>query len=271
MSTIKASDVKQLREKTGVGMMDCKKALLQTNGNFDEAIKYLREKGLSSAIKKSERDAHEGSIFIAISEDLKKGVILTLNCETDFVASNHDFKAFGDLLVTTCLDHGITNKEALGSLDFEGTSFQDSIAALVLKLGENINVGQFSNIESSGALYSYIHSNSKIGVLLDLSQVADVIGKDIAMHVAATNPLYIDPSDVPSQDLENEKDIIRTQSLNQGRPEKVIDKIVEGKIAKYFQDVCLIEQDFIKDSDNKIKDLLKDGLRINSFIRFSFS
>ena len=160
MSKISASLVKELREKTGVGMMDCKKALTQTEGDFNEAVKFLREKGLSSAVKKSDREAKEGSIFIATLPNLKNSIILSLNCETDFVASNDDFKSFGQQLAQSCIDNKIETIESLESLTIDGSSFKNAIAELVLKLGENIHVGQLSAITTSGSIYSYLQNTT---------------------------------------------------------------------------------------------------------------
>jgi elongation factor Ts len=271
MSTITASAVKELREKTGVGMMDCKKALQQTNGDFEEAIKYLREKGLSAASKKADREALEGRISTAIDASGKFGVIVEVNCETDFVAKNDSFVSFTDDLAQALLKaEDIKSVEDLTRLTVNGKSVQDVVSETVLKVGENVRVKNLDSIKTEGCLASYIHMNGKIGVLVEFSaEVDDQVGRDIAMQIAAVNPSYITRDQVPSLDTENEANIIRTQALNEGKPEKIIDRLVEGKLNKYYKEICLIEQVFVKDQEKTINQVLPSGVTVNSFKRYA--
>ena len=268
--SISAESVKALREKTGVGMMDCKKALEHAQGNFEEAIKYLREKGMSAATKKSDRSTNEGRIFIALAADKTTGGILELNCETDFVSSNDAFIGLGDTIVQHILTQRGTSLEALQNSTISGQPFSTYLSEAVLKLGENITVKQFQLIESAASLSSYVHMNGKIGVLVEFSAILDQeIGRDIAMHVAATSPQYVKKEEVPEAEVEKEKDIIRNQSLNEGKPAAILDKVVAGKIGKYFKDICLIEQEFIKNSDQTVQQVLAGKANVVRFVRYS--
>ena len=251
--------VKELREKTGVGLMNCKKALTESNGNVEHAIKYLREKGLSSASKKADRSTNEGQFFVASTEN--NAVLLALNCETDFVAKNNDFRQLGNTLATRALENKNTTPEKIA---------KDDISNAVLKLGENISIKQIKHLTSDGSLASYIHSNGKIGVIVTFSGKVDPeMGKNIAMHIAATNPSCVNPDDVNQADLDSEKEIIRTQAKEEGKPDAVIEKIVAGRINKYFKEFCLNEQPYIKDDKQSIKQLLPQGTHITSFTRLT--
>jgi elongation factor Ts len=260
---ITASLVKELREKTGVGLMNCKKALTESDGNFDNAIKYLREKGLASASKKAARSTNEGRIFIASEEKKapKKAIILELNCETDFVAKNNDFIELGNTLIQQLLNKADATLEDIN---------KETMSNAILKLGENISIKQFKTVNVEGSVSSYIHSNGKIGVIVTFSEPIDPeLEKNIAMHIAATNPSYVHPNDVNKEEVESEKQIIRTQSQNEGKPEQIVEKIVEGRINKYFKEICLNEQPYIKDDKQSIKQLLPKNITITSFIRLS--
>ena len=265
--TISALTVKELREKTGVGMMDCKKALSESDGDLEKAIKFLREKGLATAGKKSERATNEGRIFIQKKD--QGAAILELSCETDFVANNEDFIQAGNEIVTFVLDQKVTAKDVLENAVLNGKEFKSYISELILKVGENISIGKISYIEEKG-IADYTHMNGKIGVLVAFSDSVDEsFGKDIAMHIAAANPSYLERKDVVSDEIEKESEIIRSQAKNEGRPDQVIDKIVEGKINKYYKEICLLEQAFVKDQDKDIKSILPSGIGIVSFIRYS--
>ncbi len=254
---ITATLVKELREKTGVGMMECKKALSESQGDLEKAIQYLREKGIATASKKSDRHASEGSIFTLIKGD--KGVILEVSCETDFVAKNDDFQRLGHSLCEAVLAGNIKTVEEIPTA---------KITELVLKLGENISVRRMQVL--GGELCDYIHLNGKIGVMVEFSKkVSEELGKDVAMHVAAANPQYLKRDQVPAKEVETEKEIIRNQALNEGRPAQVVDKIVEGRVAKFFKDVCLLEQPFVKDQDKTIQKLFPADTTINQFVRYS--
>jgi elongation factor Ts len=264
--SISASQVKELRELTGVGLMDCKKALSENDGNIDEALKYLREKGLSRAAKKSDRSTNEGKVFIQNSAN--KAVILEINCETDFVANNDDFSALGSALTSHVLAQGLADMGALESSSVEGKAYADFMAGYVMKLGENIQVKQFTLFESAPYVSSYTHMNGKIGVVVSFTgEVNEGIGRDVAMHVAAVNPQYLKSEDVPTGDLANEREIMRNQMLNEGKSVEIVDKIVDGKISKFYKDTCLLEQAFVKDDKKSVKQVL-GNVSVNSFVRY---
>ena len=268
--TITASLVNQLREKTGVGLMDCKKVLVETNGNIEEAVKKLREKGLSKAAKKSERSTNEGRVFIDSNQNVS--VILELNCETDFVASNDQFSECGNTIAKAIGESMINSVDELDQLTVKDLPIKDFISDYVLKLGENITVKRFEKITNSKFVENYIHMNGKIGVLVSFSESVNTdISKGIAMHVAAVNPAYLTIDQIDPSELENEKNIIKTQSLKEGKPEAIIEKIVEGRLAKYYKEVCLNEQAYIKDDKQTIKSILPENVSIERFIRFSLT
>jgi elongation factor Ts len=269
MTTITASLVKELREKTGVGMMDCKKALSETNGDFEAAITYLREKGLSAAAKKSDRETKEGRVFVAVSADAKLGSIVEIGCETDFVANNEAFAAFGNAVAAEVLSKKHADLAALEASTVDGKPFATFSSEAVLKLGENLGVRRIALLEGA-SLSSYIHSNGKIGILVAFTgAVAEELGRDVAMQVAAAAPICVRPEEVPTEELEKERSIVRAQLLNEGKPEAMVDKIVEGKIVKYYKDVCLLEQVFVKDQEKTIKQILPANVTVSQFIRFS--
>ncbi|MFC1753112.1 translation elongation factor Ts [Thermoproteota archaeon] len=271
--TISAKLVKELRDKTGVGMMACKKALIESNGDMEEAVKYLREKGLATAAKKSTREANEGRMVTAVSDDRTRAVVLELNCETDFVANNDAFIAFGNLLAGEILrGKHIASLDDVQEMKIGTLPLKETLAELVLKVGENCTVNQLNVINTTGQLYNYTHMNGKIGVLVEFSSEVDsMLGKDIAMQIAAANPRYILPQDVPAQELKNESEIIKTQALNEGKPEAIIDKLVQGKLNKYYKDVCLMEQAYIKDPKTSVKQLLPQNVSVKQFFRYTFA
>ncbi len=265
---ISASLVKELRDKTGVGMMDCKKVLEETNGDIDEAIKSLREKGLSKAAKKSDRTTKEGRVITLIND--QKAIILELNCETDFVANNENYIELGKKIAQAILHANISTIEEAQGIDVDGSKVSELISDSILQLGENIVIGQFSIFSTEGAFANYDHSNGKIGVIVEFTNsVDDTTGRDIAMQVAAMNPPYVSSDQVPTEDLENESDILRKQALSEGKPEQVVDKIIQGRLSKFYKENCLVEQTFVKDPDKSIKDLLPGETAVKSFNRIS--
>jgi elongation factor Ts len=267
---ISAADVKKLREQTGVGMMDCKKALVETDGDLEAAVKYLREKGLAKAAKKADREAKEGYIFIQTDASSKMGVILQLNCETDFVATNSDFKAVGSTIAQTALSENASSIEEIKSKTIEGKPFDTFVSDAVMKLGENITLGHLQKVQTEGQLSNYVHMNGKIGVLIEFSAAIDVeLGRDIAMHIAASNPLYVDQSKVPQEELAKEKEVVKAQVMNEGKPENIVDRIVDGKIGKYLKEICLVDQVFVKDTEKKVSQVLPEGVNVVQFIRYS--
>ena len=266
---VTAEQVKELREKTGVGMMDCKNALSQSDGDFEKAIQILREKGLSAAAKKSDRSTNEGRIFTALNSDKTQGVILEVNCETDFVSGNDQFIEFGQSVANALLNSSINQVENLGEAEVAGRKISDILPDKILKLGEKISFKRLQKVEDKNVA-EYVHMNGKIGVIVSFNtQVSEEMGRGVAMHVAAINPPYIRREEVPSADLETERSVIKAQVLKEGKPEAIVDKIVEGKLGRFYKENCLLEQDFVKNSEVVIKNYLPEGSTINQSIRFS--
>ena len=272
MAEITASLVKDLREKTSAGMMDCKKALVENNGDFEAAVKWLREKGLAAAAKRSDRAASQGLIDIKFSEDNQTAVVLELNSETDFVARNDKFKA----LLNQLMDQVLATKPAdIATLEQQAyigdntKKIADLVTDAVAVIGENIVARRFAVVTTTGTLTSYIHMGGTIGVIVEFSGAIDAgTAKDVAMHVAASNPNYLDRTQVPAEELAKEKEIYKQQAANEGKPAAILEKIAEGKLGKYYQENCLLEQAFIKDPDKKVKDTIPAGVSIVKFVRY---
>jgi elongation factor Ts len=269
-------DIKELRERTGAGVMDCKKALLETNGDVEKAVEYLREKGIAAAAKKAGRIAAEGKVNAFLAEDLKTGVILELNAETDFVAKTDNFNELLDQVSNHLIQSNAKSVDEVLSepwyLD-ENKDLNTVIKEAIASIGENINLRRFQKYQTDGFLYGYIHMGGKIGVIVDVdgerNSENELTAKDIAMHIAASAPEYIKRDDVPEEVLAKEKRIYREQLLNEGKPENIIDKIIPGKLDKFYKQVCLLEQEFVKDTEKTVEDVLKDsGLVINAFTRY---
>lgn len=282
---ISAKLVKELREKTGAGMMDCKKALTETSGDIEKAIEFLREKGLASAAKKAGRIAAEGIVTTYVTEDGKTAVILEVNCETDFVAVNESFIEFANTVAKQIATTDVESVEALLEAKYMGTesaSIKDALTELIAKIGENMNIRRFEKLSvESGAINSYIHAGGKIGVLVALAcekegnDVLSQLAKDVAMQVAAANPLFLDENSVDHEVLDKEREIYRVQALNEGKPENIVEKMVEGRIKKYLKEVCLIDQVWVKNPDYTISKLLAEKskevgapITLASFVRF---
>ncbi|MGE5494049.1 MAG: translation elongation factor Ts [Burkholderiales bacterium] len=281
---ITASDVKALREKTGAGMMDCKNALTQANGDFEEAIKILREKGLASAAKKADRIAAEGVVESFTSDE--GGVLVEVNCETDFVAKTPVFVDFVRSIAKHIMENDPSDVVALLEQNAGANTVSTLVKEKIGEIGEKIDIRRFTRFGLSGAglVDSYIHMGGKIGVLVEIGcESAAAAGNaelkafahDVAMQIAAANPLYLNPSDVPEDVIASEKEILRVQALNEGKPEKIVDKMVEGRIQKYYKDFCLIEQVFVKDQNKSIKQLVKEmsgklgeNIEIRRFVRY---
>jgi elongation factor Ts len=265
MANISAQLVKELREITGAKMMDCKKALVETDGNIEKAVEFLREKGLADAAKKSGRVAAEGIVKTYISDDKKTGAVVEFNCETDFVAANDEFIAFADRLAQMVTETSVNSVEELLNEKFDAdTIVSDALKALIAKLGENMTVRRFAkfNIEK-GIVKSYIHGGGRIGVLVELAcdtatDALDEIAKELCMQIAAANPLFLSKEDVDSESIEKEKEIYRVQALNEGKPENIVEKMVNGRIQKYYKEVCLLEQLWVKDGDKTITKFLAE-------------
>ena len=265
---ITASMVKDLRTQTGAGMMDCKKALVEAEGDIAKAVDILREKGLSQAAKKASRVAAEGAVGSAVSEDGKTGTILEVNCETDFVGTNEDFRNLAASIADQILAVNPADVEALLDSEIDGKKVRDLVTEAVAKIGENISVRRFVRYESAeGKVYSYIHGGGKIGVLVEMIGADDELGKDIAMQVAAANPSYLDRTQVSQAEIDHEKEVLAVVARNEGKPENIIEKMVIGRINKYYKEVCLVDQEFIKDGDLTISKLLKS--KNASVVRFA--
>lgn len=270
MAAITASMVKELRTSTGAGMMDCKKALTEADGDMAKAVDILREKGLSQAAKKAGRIAAEGAVVSYVSEDGKVGVIVEVNCETDFVGHNEGFQTLAKSIAKQVAVAAPADVDALLASEMDGKTVKDLVTEAVAKIGENISVRRFERFESAeGQVYSYIHGGGKIGVLVDMKGGDAELGKDVAMQVAAANPSYLNRDQVPAAELEHEKAVLSEQARNEGKPEKIIEKMVIGRINKYYKEVCLLDQEFIKDGDLTITKLLKSkGAEVARFARF---
>lgn len=281
MASFTAKDVKSLREQTGCGMMDCKKALVEADGDMEKAIDFLREQGLAKQAKKASRVAAEGMAFAMTTEDHKKGVVIEVNAETDFVAKNADFQAFVKTCAQTVIDNNPADVEALLACNASGTdkTVAELLQEKVLVIGENIQIRRFKLME--GACVAYVHAGGVIGVLVnfktDLADKPEFVtyGKDVAMQIAALNTPYLKESDVPAEVLEHEKEIMKAEVVNSGKPEAIADKIVMGKIGKFYKENCLLDQAFVKENkisvqqytNNTAKEL-GGSIEITEFVRF---
>jgi len=265
----KASDVKELRDRTGAGMLDCKKALEATEGNMDKAIDWLREKGISKAAKKEGRIAAEGLCQIAV--DGNKAVILEVNSETDFVAQNENFVNFVDYLANIILKNDFKSNEEVLEFNDGGETVKDKLVALISKIGENINFRRFEKIEKKDneVFGSYKHMGGRIGALVVLSDTTEDVAKDVAMHVAAMNPTAVTRSEVPQDIVEHESHVIKEQVMQEGKPADIAEKMVTGRLNKFYKEVCLEEQPFIKENSVNVGNYVKEnGGSIVSISRF---
>ena len=270
MAEITASLVKELREKTGAGMMDCKKALSETGGDLEKAIDFLRTKGLADAAKKSGRVAAEGLVVTYLSDDLKNGAIVEVNCETDFVAKTDDFINFSNAICKLVADKKLADMDALLALDFEGATVEKTIAEKVAKIGENIRIRRFAQYDASCMLEAYIHAGGKIGVLVEFDKVTNAdkeLVRDIALHICAANPLCVSDKDLDPQIIAHEKEIYVQKAKESGKPDNIIEKIVEGQVNKFKQESCLVSQKFVKNPDESIAKLLGDKVVVR-FTRY---
>ena len=263
--------IKELRERTGAGMLDCKKALEENGGDIEKAIDWLREKGIAKAAKKSGRVAAEGLVFGAVSSDRKKGVILEFNSETDFVAKNDEFKSFGEKLVQLSLEHDVTSEDELKELQLEGKKIDNVLTELIAKIGENMNIRRLKLVKTDGFVETYIHLGGKIGVLVNMSGEATSENiekaKGVAMHIAAMDPKYLNSEQVTTEDLEREKEIARHQLEQEGKPANIVEKILEGKMRKFYEENCLVNQKYVRDDSLTIEKFIAP-LSIVSFDRF---
>ncbi|MDP0492363.1 MAG: translation elongation factor Ts [Verrucomicrobiota bacterium JB023] len=284
---ITASQVKELRERTNVGMMECKKALSETNGDLDAAIKLLRERGELKAAKKADRDAKEGLVAAKLSADGKTGVMVEVNCETDFVAKNDNFVAFVNELLDTVASSDAQDLESALAVSHGDSNVDAFVKAKVIELGENLQFSRFIrfDVEGEGAIASYIHLGGKVGVLLEVGcDKADTpaqagfqdLVKDLTLHIAAAAPAGLNREDIPAELVEAEKEVFRKQMENSGKPADIIEKIITGKLGKFYSEQCLVDQGFVKEPDTSISGLLEakgkelgDTLTIRRFARFA--
>ncbi len=267
---ITASMVKELRTTTGAGMMDCKKALVEAGGGVAKAVDILREKGLSQAAKKASRIAAEGAVVSYIADNGKVGAVVEVNCETDFVGKNENFQELARSIAKHVVETNPADVEALLASTMNDKTVKEIVTEAVANMGENISIRRFVRYESKeGEVFSYIHGAGKIGVLVEMKGADAELGKDISMQVAAANPSYMDRSEVSDEELEHEKNVLREQARNEGKPDAIIEKMVLGRVNKYYKEVCLVDQPFIKDGDISISKLLKSkGAEIVRFTRF---
>ena len=270
---ITAKMVKELREMTGAGMMDCKKALQENEGNFDKAIDYLREKGMAKAVKKAGRVAAEGLVFDGVTEDHKTAVVIEFNAETDFVAKNDEFKNLGKLLVETALTSPVSTVEELKAVKLaDGSTVEEKLIALIAKIGENMNIRRMEKVTTTGFVTTYNHLGGKLGVIVEMS--AEMTperlerAKGIAMHVAAMNPTFLNSAEVTPEVLEHEKEIARKQLEMEGKPAKIIENILVGKMRKFYEENCLVDQIYVKAEDKETVAKFAGDMTVLSFTRF---
>lgn len=284
---ITASQVKELRDKTNAGMMECKGALKETDGDIDAAIKYLRERGSIKAAKKADREAKEGLVSAQLSADGKSGVLVEINCETDFVAKNDNFVAFVTTIATTVAASDAKDLESARAVTLDDSTVDESLKAKVIEVGENLQFSRFArfDVSGAGAIASYIHMGGKVGVLLEVScqkegtpatETFKDLVKDITLHIAAAAPSGLNREDIPAELVQAEKDLFLKQLEGSGKPAEILEKIVQGKLGKFYSEQCLVDQGFVKDPDTTISALLEakgksldDKLVINRFVRFA--
>ena len=270
MANITAADVNKLRKATGAGMMDCKKALVEADGNFDKAIELLRKKGQKVAAKRADRDSSEGAAIAKVNADNTQGVIISLNCETDFVAKNETFVTLANELAELALAHA--SKDSFLAADYKGMSVADKLTEQTGVIGEKIEIGSFEKLEAA-FVGSYIHAGNKIATLVGLSASVDgaaAAAKDVAMQAAAMNPVALNEDGVDQSIIDKEIEIAKDQLRQEGKPEEMLDKIAQGKLKRFFKDNTLVNQDFIKDSKQSVAQYVKSvdgGLSVTGFQR----
>ena len=268
---VTASQVKDLREKTGAGMMDCKKVLTETDGDMEKAIELLRERGIAKAAKKSSRVAAEGLVAAYVSEDGKVGAVVEVNAETDFVGKNEEFRNFvNDVAKQIVVKNPANVEELLGqeSIAEAGKTVQEVLTNKIATIGENMSIRRFERFESNGIVGSYIHGEGKIGVLVDMENATPELAKDICLQIAAAKPEFLNRESVTPERVAKEMEILKAQAMNEGKPAEIAEKMVQGRINKFYGEICLMEQEFVKNPDMKINKLLESkGAKINNFAR----
>ena len=268
---ITAELVKQLREKTGAGMMDCKKVLTETDGDMEKAAELLRERGIAKAAKKSGRIAAEGLVAAYVSDDKKVGAVVEVNAETDFVAKNEEFKAFVADVAEIVSSANPADVDALLEVKYKGSekTVKEVLTDKIATIGENMSIRRFQRFESEGLVESYIHGDGKIAVLVSFAKGESVLAKDVCMQIAAAKPEYLNREAVPQDAVQKEMEILKAQAMNEGKPVEIAEKMVQGRIGKYYSEICLLDQEFVKDPSVKVGDLIKSkGAEMVAFARF---
>ena len=268
---ITAELVKQLREKTGAGMMDCKKVLTETDGDMEKAAELLRERGIAKAAKKSGRIAAEGLVCSYVSEDKKIGAIVEVNAETDFVAKNEEFRSFVADVAEIVAKENPKDVEDLLQVKYknEDKTVQEVLTGKIATIGENMTIRRFARFETNGLVESYIHGDGKIAVLVELAKGDSVLAKDICMQIAAAKPEYLKRDEVPAEKVEKEMEILKAQAINEGKPAEIAEKMVQGRIGKFYSEICLLDQEFVKDPSVKVGAMVSSkGGEIVKFARF---
>jgi len=261
--------IKELRNKTGAGIADCKKALDESGGDIEKAVEILRKKGIAKAAKRGDREACEGVIKVGVNADNTEGYIVEVNSETDFVARNEQFLEFVGKVLEIIKTEKPADLEKLAASDMENGTVKENLDNLSGTIGEKLEIKRFDILSSSGSVAAYSHMGGRIGVLLAVDKPGRAdLARDIAMHIAAANPKYVSPDDVPEEEMKKEKEIYAEQLKKEGKPDNIIEKILEGKIKKYFEEVCLIKQEYVKDDKKKVEDILGDA-KVEKFIRYS--
>ena len=269
---VTASQVKELREKTGAGMMDCKKVLTETDGDMEKAAELLRERGITKAAKKSSRVAAEGLVEAYLSDDKKVGAIIEVNAETDFVGKNEEFRKFvKDAVKQVALNNPKDVEDLLAqkSIEEPELTVKEVLTNKIATIGENLTIRRFVRFETEGMIEKYIHGEGKIAVLVDMENASEELAKDICMQIAAARPEFLAREDVPAERVEKEMEILKAQAMNEGKPEAIAEKMVQGRVGKFYGEICLLDQEFVKNPDIKVSQLVKEkGAKINRFARF---
>lgn len=266
--SVSAAQVKELRERTGAGMMECKRALVETGGDLEAAVEHMRKQGLAKADKKAGRIAAEGQVVLAVAPEGKRAAVVEVNCETDFVAGGDDFRAFAERVGELVLATRPADLASLLAAPLNGTSVEETRRGLIAKIGENISVRRFQVLESPGIIGSYLHG-TRIGVLVAIDGGDEQLARDLAMHVAASRPQYIDEREIPGDFLAKEREILLEQAKGEGKPAEIVARMVEGRLRKQLAEITLAGQPFVKDPDTKVGKLLADqGATVKGFVRF---
>ena len=268
---ISAGLVKELREKTGAGMMDCKKVLTETDGDMEKAAELLRERGIAKAAKKSGRIAAEGLVTVYLSADKKVGSIVEVNAETDFVSKNEEFKDFVANVAKVIADKAPADVDSLLNEKYPETdkTVNEVLTEKIATIGEHMSIRRFERYESTGMVEGYIHGDGRIAVLVDFENGETTLAKDVCMQITAANPEYLDRKEVPEERTKKEMEILKAQAMNEGKPAEIAEKMVQGRIGKFYSEICLLDQVFVKDSSVKVGDLISSkGAKLNRFVRF---